>query len=450
MRVLYFDAFAGVSGDMTVGALLALGVELEQLRSELAKLPVSGYRLRAAATSVHGIAATKFDVDLDDPPCGQPAGPPAGHVGSPVPQPHQHHDESVGDGPAHRYGEGESPGPTAHHHLHQPDHQHTHQPAEHGHRHYRDIRAMLEASGLAAGAKRRALAIFARLAEAEGKVHGMVVDEVTFHEVGAIDSIVDIAAAAIAMDLLGVEHVYTSTLPLGSGLVRAQHGVIPVPGPATIELLRGFPVRAGDGSGELITPTGAAILAALATPGEPVPPLRVEAIGYGAGTRRQPDRPNLLRLMLGRVAPATQGDELVEIAASIDDANPELYAYALEAVLAAGARDAWLVAAQMKKQRPGVVLHALAEPAARELVVSAILRETTAIGLRFHAVQRVVLPRQQIAVETPYGAVQVKLAHAPDGTLNVAPEYEDCRRVARQRGVALKLVYQAAIAAALR
>ena len=429
MRVLYFDAFAGVSGDMTVGALLALGVPFERLRAELARLPVRGYHLRAATTLVHGITATKFDVDLDD---REPQRPAHDHDQAQV-----HTAGAAGVSPARRDG---SDAQSAH--THGP-------PAHHQHHRYRDIRAMLEASDLAAGAKRRALAIFARLAEAEGTVHGMAVDEVTFHEVGAVDSIVDIAAAAIGMELLGVEGVFASTLPLGSGLVRSQHGVIPVPGAATLELLRDFPVRAGDGTGELVTPTGAAILAALARPGAPVPPLRVAAVGYGAGTRTQPDRPNLLRLLLGDAAPAVQADELVEIAATIDDANPEWYGHALEAMLAAGARDAWLVAAQLKKQRPGVVLHALVEAAARDAVSAAILRETTAIGLRFHTVQRLVLPRRLIAVGTPYGAVQVKIARAPDGTTNIAPEYEDCRRVARERGVALKLVYQAAIAAAL-
>jgi uncharacterized protein (TIGR00299 family) protein len=415
MRILYFDAFAGLSGDMTVGALLALGLPLDHLREALQGVPLSGYRLRAAAVQVHGIGATKFDVDLDDaPPAAQAA-------------PHQSH---------------------SHH-----DHQHQHAAgsggAVHAHRHYREIRTMLETCALPAATKQRALAVFARLAAAEATIHGVAVDDVSFHEVGAVDSIVDIVGTAIGLEWLAVERIYASPLPLGSGMVRSKHGVIPVPAPATVELLRGFPVRVGDGTGELVTPTGAAILAALAQPGEPLPPLRVSAVGYGAGTRPQPDRPNLLRLMLGERAATTQTDELVEIAASIDDANPELYAHALEAALIAGARDAWLVGAQMKKQRPGVVLHALADAAARDAVASAILRETTAIGLRFHPVQRIVLPREQIVVETPYGPVQVKLAHAPDGTLNVAPEHDDCRRVARQRGVALKLVYQAAIAAAL-
>ena len=399
MRALYFDAFAGVSGDMTVGALLALGLDLEHLRAELATLPVHGYALRAERRLVNAITAVKFDVDLHG----------------------------------------------AHGHAHCHAHEHEH---EHAHRSFGEIRRMIEGSGLTPRVKETALAIFGRLAEAEGRVHGVPAEAVTFHEVGAVDSIVDIVGTAIGLVALAVDRVYVSALPLGSGLVRSQHGVIPVPGPATVELLRGFPVRVGDGASELITPTGAASVAALARPGEVVPPLQIEAVGYGAGTRTLPDRPNVLRLLLGRVVPASAGDEVIEIAATIDDANPELYAYALDAVFAAGARDAWLIPAQMKKGRPGVVLHALADPGARDAVVAAILRETTAIGLRFHTVQRVVLPREVVSVETPYGPVRVKIAVAPDGTRNVAPEYEDCRQVAAERGVALKVVYQAAVAAA--
>ena len=399
MRALYFDAFAGVSGDMTVGALLALGLDLEHLRAELATLPVHGYALRAERRLVNAITAVKFDVDLHG----------------------------------------------AHGHAHCHAHEHEH---EHAHRSFGEIRRMIEGSGLTPRVKETALAIFGRLAEAEGRVHGVPAEAVTFHEVGAVDSIVDIVGTAIGLVALAVDRVYVSALPLGSGLVRSQHGVIPVPGPATVELLRGFPVRVGDGASELITPTGAAIVAALARPGEAVPPLQIEAVGYGAGTRSLADRPNVLRLLLGRVVPASAGDEVIEIAATIDDANPELYAYALDAVFAAGARDAWLIPAQMKKGRPGVVLHALADPGARDAVVAAILRETTAIGLRFHTVQRVVLPREVVSVETPYGPVRVKIAVAPDGTRNVAPEYEDCRQVAAERGVALKVVYQAAVAAA--
>ena len=393
MRILFFDAFSGVSGDMTVGALLALGVELERLRTELAVLPIAGYALRASEQRVHGIRACKFDVDID-----------------------------------------------AHAHPHDHPHQ--------SHRAYADIRAMLAASALRPAVRDTAQAIFARLAEAEGRVHGVSTDAVTFHEVGAIDSIVDIVGTAIGLAALEVDAVYTSALPLGSGTVQSQHGVIPVPAPATVELLRGFPVRVGDGTGELVTPTGAAIVAALARPGAALPPLRLDAVGYGAGTRTLADRPNLLRLMLGRAAAAAGGDELVEIATNIDDSSPELYDHVMEQLFAAGARDVWLAPAQMKKNRPATVLHVLADPAGRDALAALVLRETSAIGLRFHTVQRLVLPREQTTVGTEYGAVQVKIAHAPDGSTNIAPEYEDCRRIARERGVPLKAVYQAAIAAA--
>lgn len=393
-RILFLDAFAGISGDMTVGAMLALGVELERLRTELAALPVGGYALRAGDKLVHGIRACKFDVDLDASP---------------------------------------------------PSHGHGH---EHVHRAYADIRAMLGNSTLRPRVRETALAIFARLAEAEARVHGVAVDAVTFHEVGAVDSIVDIVGAAIGLAALEIDTVYVSTLPLGSGTVRSQHGVIPVPAPATVELLRGFPVRIGDGIGELVTPTGAAIVATLARPGAAVPPLSVERVGYGAGTRTLADRPNLLRALLGSAAATVGGDELVEIATNIDDSSPELYEHVMERLFAAGARDVWLSPAQMKKNRPGTILHVLAEPAGRDALASIILRETSAIGVRFHPVQRLVLPREERTVGTEYGAVRVKIAHAPDGTINVAPEYDDCRRIARERGVALKSVYQAALAAA--
>ncbi len=393
MRILLFDAFSGVSGDMTVGALLALGVEIGMLRAELAALPVHGYAVRASDVLVHGIRACKFDVDVDD---------------------HEHDDHG------------------------------------HAHRSYADIRAMLVGSDLRPRVRETALAIFARLAEAEGRVHGVPADAVTFHEVGAVDSIIDIVGTAIGLAALEVDAVYVSALPLGSGTVVSQHGVIPVPAPATVELLRGFAVRVGDGAGELVTPTGAAIVAALARAGAVLPPLRIEAVGYGAGTRKLADRPNLLRLLLGHAAPAVGADELIEIATNIDDSSPEIYDHVMEQLFAAGARDVWLVPAQMKKNRPATVLHVLAEPASRDALAAIVLRETSAIGLRFHAVERMVLAREQVTVGTEYGAVQVKIAHAPDGSVNVAPEYDDCRRIARARGVPLKAVYQAAIAAARR
>jgi uncharacterized protein (TIGR00299 family) protein len=238
-----------------------------------------------------------------------------------------------------------------------------------------------------------------------------------------------------------------SPLPLGSGLVRSQHGIIPVPGPATIELLRGYPVRAGDGNGELVTPTGAAIIRTIARPISP-PMLNVERIGYGAGTKTFADRPNILRLMLGSIAVAVASEEMIVVETNIDDANPEIYEYVMEQLFAAGARDVWLTPAQMKKNRPGTTLHALAEPAQRAAIASIMLRETSSIGVRSFTVQRSALPRETVSVDTEYGPVQVKIARAPDGVLNLAPEYESCKQRARERNVPFKLVYQAALAAA--
>jgi uncharacterized protein (TIGR00299 family) protein len=307
---------------------------------------------------------------------------------------------------------------------------------------------MIDSSSLSADVKQKALAIFTKLAQAEGHVHGIPADDVSFHEVGAVDSIVDIVGTAIGLVDLKIEHAYTSVLPLGSGLVRSRHGVIPVPGPATVELLRGFPVRVGDGNGELITPTGAAILSALATPNEPVPPLSIERVGYGAGTKSFADRPNVLRLLLGTISHPARADEFIVVETNIDDTNPELYDYVMERLFAAGARDVWLTPAQMKKNRPGTVLHALTDAGARDAIAAVILAETSAIGVRCFAVQRTVLPREQLIVDTEFGPIAVKIARAPDGSLNIAPEYDSCRTVARQRGVPLKLVYQAALGAA--
>ena len=385
MKVLYFDAFAGISGDMTVGALLALGLPLDQLTHELQQLPLTGYSVSATPRHVNGINATKFDVHT-----------------------------------------------TAHGHAHRP---------------FREIRDMIERSTLPPTVKRHALAIFTKLADAEGHVHGVEPDAVEFHEVGAIDSIVDIVGTAIGITALNIEGAYVSTLPLGSGIVQSQHGPLPVPGPATVELLRGFTTRPGDGEGELVTPTGAAIVATLAT-SAPVPELRVQAVGYGAGQRTLQDRPNLLRLVLAEPVAAAGHDEMVVIETNIDDYNPEFYDYVMERLFAAGARDVYLAPVQMKKNRPGVVLSVLGSDRDRERLAAIILSETSAIGVRYYPVRRLVLPRDTRTVETPYGALRLKVAVSPDGHENIAPEYDDCRRLAQEKNVPIKLVYQAALAAA--
>ncbi len=385
MKVLYADAFAGISGDMTVGALLALGLPLERLRQDLERLALTGYTIAAEARQVHGIRAVKFHV----------------HVA----------------------------------------------PQGHAHRAFRDIRALIDSSGLEPAVKRHAVSICTKLAEAEGDVHGVHPDDVEFHEVGAVDSIVDIVGAAIGFVALGVERLYASALPLGSGIVQSQHGSLPVPGPATVQLLRGFTARLGDGESELVTPTGAAILAALGTPA-PVPDMRILGVGYGAGERPLTDRPNVLRLVLGETVATPGRDDLVMIETNIDDFNPEFYEYVIDRLFAAGARDVYLAPVHMKKNRPGVVLSALCAEDDRAQMCGIILSETSAIGLRYYPVRRMVLPRETREVSTPYGTVRLKIAVSPDGRTNVAPEYEDCKRAAQEKNVPIKLVYQAALAAA--
>jgi pyridinium-3,5-bisthiocarboxylic acid mononucleotide nickel chelatase len=390
VRIAYLDAFSGISGDMTVGAWLDLGLPLAAVRDAVASLALHGVAVEAERTQRAGIDATKFHVRIDH----------GGH---------------------------------GHHHAHRP---------------YADIRDLLVASRLAAPVRDRALAIFERLAEAEGGVHGVPPAAVEFHEVGALDAIVDVVGAALGVTALGIDELYVSPLPMGQGRVQAAHGPLPVPGPAVVALLRGWPVRFEDGAAELVTPTGAAIVAALAKPG-PVPEMRVTAAGYGAGDRTLADRPNLLRVVLGEPVAQPGTDEVVVLEATIDDLNPQLYEHVLERLLSAGARDAFLVPVVMKRSRPATMLRVLAPPAERDRLAAIVFAETSTIGLRWTTWQRMVLPREERTVETPWGAVRVKIARGPDGTPNVAPEFEDCRRLATEKGVALKLVHQAALAAAL-
>jgi uncharacterized protein (TIGR00299 family) protein len=307
---------------------------------------------------------------------------------------------------------------------------------------------MLLEAKLEPGVRQRALDIFQRLAVAEGRVHGVPPDDVTFHEIGAVDSIADIVAAAVGLAYFRIEAAYTSKLPLGSGFVRAQHGTLPVPSPATMELLRAFPVMLGASEGELVTPTGAAIVASVAKPGPP-PPLAVCGVGYGAGEREWTDRPNVLRLLLAEPVVAGVEDDLFVVEANVDDAVPEWFDWIFERLFAAGARDVWLTPAQMKKNRPAVTVHALADAGAQTGVVETMLNETPSLGVRVYPVRRHTLVREVRTVQTPYGEIRVKLARMPDGHWNVAPEYEDCRKAAEQTRTPLKLVYQAALAAAL-
>lgn len=421
MAIAYLDAFSGISGDMTVGAFLDLGMPLDVLERGLGALGVDGYRLAVGERVRSGIRATKLTVDLGRPDPGVFV--PAATTRAPA---------------ALRVD------------------------VEHGpHRPYREIRSLLDRAALPVRVRDRAQRVFRVLAVAEGKIHGAAPDDVVFHEVGALDAIVDVVGTALSLEHFGVDEILVSPLPLGSGFVRTQHGRMPVPAPATLELLTGFPVRPEDGASELVTPTGAAIVAALARPGaagEIVP----RAVGYGAGERELADRPNLLRVILGERAttpaaspaavagagPGLLRETMVVIEANVDDMNPEILPVAVEALLAAGARDVTLAPLTMKKGRPGTLLQVIAEPAARERLAGVLLRETSTIGVRIHAVERLVLPREQRRVATRFGEIRVKVVTLPDGSRRAAPEHEDCLRAARTHDVPLAQVHAEALLAA--
>src|SRR5436309_2470838 len=363
---------------MTVGALLDLGLPLDALREAITALALPGVEVAVERVARSGIAAAKFHVRVHG----------------------EHPDQGA---PTHG----------------------------HGHRAWGAIRDLLTEGRLAAPVKERALAVFARLAEAEGRVHGVPADAVQFHEVGALDAIVDVVGAALGFVHLGVEAVYAGPLPMGQGRVPSAHGPLPVPVPAVVELLAGRPVRLEDGAAELVTPTGAAIVAALARR-EAAPAMRIEAVGYGAGDRVLADRPNLLRILLGEPVAAAGADEVVVLEATIDDMSPQLYEHVLERLLAAGARDAFLVPVVMKKSRPAIMLRVLAAPADRDRLAGIVFAETSSIGLRYTTWARLVLPREERTVETAYGTVRVKIARAPDGTLNGALGGARARRGCRR------------------
>ena len=379
MKIIYFDCFAGIAGDMAVAALLELGLPLETLRQGLAALPLSGYTLESAKVQRHGIAGTSFRVQLTG--------------------------------------------------------------ADQPHRHYSGIAAMIEAAPLGTRVKELSQRIFRRLAEAEAKVHGVALERVHFHEVGAVDSIADIVGVAIGLDYLGVDRVYSSGLPFGRGFVQTAHGRLPVPAPATALLMEGIPLIGDIGEGERVTPTGAAIIAALAEGFGPPPPMLPELIGYGAGEKDFPELPNLLRLVLGQAgtADADPGSQVVlVIETQVDDMNPELLGFLMERLLGAGALDVTFSALQMKKNRPGTLVRVLAEPGDLEQLSGIILSESTAIGLRYHPTRRITVGRRVEERATSLGAVQVKVLE--NG--RVTPEFEECRRIALEQGLPLVEVYR--------
>ena len=394
-RLAYFDCASGASGDMLLGALVDLGLSIDLLASELAKLPLRGYRLDAHKVHRAGLHATKVDVVTNE-----------------------------GHGPA-AGGHG------------------------HGHGHARtlpDIQRMLDQSGLEPEVKERAGALFRRLAEAEGEVHGVPADAVHFHEVGAVDSIVDIVGGVIGLAWLRADRFASSPLNVGTGTVSMSHGVFPVPPPATARLVRGVPVY-GAGDGELLTPTGALLVTGYASAYGPLPPVRLEVVGHGAGTRDTHERPNVLRLIVGEEDARGETGRVLVLEAEIDDMSPQLYGPLIEKLLAAGALDAYLTPVQMKKNRPGTLVTVIAPPSRRQPVEDVFFTETTTLGVRWQEWDRTTLEREVVPVDTPYGAIGVKVGRRAGVVVNAQPEFEDCLRAAEARGVPVKEVWAAALSA---
>jgi len=381
MKIAYFDCFSGISGDMVLGALVHAGCPLASLEAELRRLPLTGWKISAAMVRRGAVMATRVEVET-----------------------------------------------TEHHH----------------HRSLGIILQLIDQASLPPRVADRARRIFCRLGEAEARVHDVPIENVHFHEVGAVDAIVDIVGACIGFELLGVEEFSCSALNLGDGRVETQHGILPVPAPATAELLRGAPAYSSGIQRELVTPTGAAIASTLASRFGALPPMTVAAIGYGAGAAELPGQPNVLRLFVGESAAQGAGelwdDAVVVLEANLDDMNPQIYGYFVERALQAGALDVFATAVQMKKNRPGQLVTLLCEAAAVDRLTDLIFRETTTIGVRSYTARRRTLQRESIPVETALGRIRMKVSRLNGHVLNVAPEYEDCQRVAAEHGVPLKQV----------
>jgi uncharacterized protein (TIGR00299 family) protein len=413
-RVLYFDCFSGISGDMALGAMLDAGLPLDDLKRALGTLSLGDAHVHAERVLRAGVSATRFTVHEH----------PHGHE--------QHsHGAAVGSGPSHGHG-----------HAH--DHAHDHHP----HRSLPEIFSLIDRSGLTPDGRARAKAMFERLAEAEAAIHQMPVDRVHLHEVGALDSIIDIVGIVFAMEWAGADTIVCSPLNVGGGMVSSAHGLFPVPAPATVRLLGEAPVYSGAVQKELVTPTGALIATTFAGSFGPLPAMAVERVGYGAGARDEPSTPNVLRILIGRAAENTREAERVTvIECEIDDMNPQIFGVVMDQLNAAGALDVFYTPVQMKKNRPGTLLTVVARPDRRGAIADIIFRETTTIGLRHYEVDRECLPRELVTVETPLGAVRFKVARRDGRVVNAVPEFEDCSRLAAAHHLPVKEVQAIAVRA---
>ena len=439
MRIAYLDCFSGISGDMFMGALLDAGVSPKLLEDTVAALNL-GARLEIAKITKGGLAATKADVWV------------AGEKDKPRDEywaEHEHdhaysHEHATADENADR-GRGR---PRRQEHSHSHVHGHSHQHPEHVHgRGLKEIREIITAAAISERAKKTAIAIFENLGAAEAKVHNTNIETIHFHEVGAVDALVDIVCAATGAEALGVDEWVCSPLNVGGGTVKCAHGILPVPPPAVVELLTGIPTYSSGIQKELVTPTGAAIVKTLASRFGAFPAMVVSKSAYGAGSRDLPGQPNVLRLVVGEgtVTAETTPEMVSVIEANLDDLNPQVFGYVMDRLFAEGALDVFGTPVQMKKGRPGMVLTVLARPEQASQMTKIIFSETTTLGVRMREERRQVLQRRSTSVQTQWGEVRMKVANLNGTVTNYAPEYEDCRRIAEEKGVPLKSVMQEAI-----
>ena len=396
---------------MVLGALLDAGLPLEELRRALGSLALQGAGVDATRVLRAGVAATKLVVDDD----------------------HHHHER------AHEH---------PHDHSHGHAHEHGHAAAavvhHHAHRSLAEIGALIERSALSPAGQARAKELFHRLGEAEAAIHQVPIEKIHLHEVGALDSIIDIVGAVFALEWFKADRIISSPLNVGGGMVNSAHGHFPVPAPATVKLLAGVPVYSSGVQSELVTPTGALLVTSYATSFGPVPAMTIDRVGYGAGDRDLPDTPNVLRVLVGESADRPHTERIIVLQSELDDMNPQLFGSVMERLYAAGALEVYFASVQMKKNRPGTLLTILARPEQREELSAIVFRETTTIGVRYHEVLRERLEREIVPVNTPLGTVRFKIARLGDTIVNAAPEFEDCLRIASDRGVPVKDVQSSA------
>jgi uncharacterized protein (TIGR00299 family) protein len=379
MKIAYFDCFSGASGDMILGALIDAGFQIEKMKNELKKLNLSGYEIQATQKTKSGIAGTKFDVDI----------------------PHTHH-----------------------------------------HRSLKDIFKIIDDSSLDPEIKKKSKAIFARLGEAEAKIHSKPIDEIHFHEVGAVDAIVDIVGAVIGFHHLGIEDIYVSRFHVGTGMVECAHGTLPVPAPATVELLQGVPIYSTGIEEELVTPTGAAILSTLSSHFGTMPEMVIEKIGYGLGAKEL-SMPNALRVCIGKFERTFSEDRVQLIETNIDDMNPQFYDHIMQMLYAEGAKEVFLTPVYMKKNRPGTLLSVIASIDKIDSLIEIIFQETTTLGVRISDVKkRKVLKRELITVNTPWGDARVKVRMIDEDKKIISPEYDDCKKLAQKNRLPIQEIYE--------